>query len=209
MRMRLVLVVRDRDHPGPVQPAQQFLVPQRTRRAFVHEGPVQARHAPEEDDFPDGRGEVLIEADGVLRDVSDSVPAAESRDRLAEQLDLPAGGPLESEHESQERGLAASVRADDAEDLSFLDDEIDVPQDLLTVPVQVDIADCHDGTVVRDDGDLGTRRGAHVHSSAVRRFARFISMSVMYVSPFCDSVAFRPSMGLSTIVWTCASWARA
>src|SRR5436309_5273777 len=146
-------------------------------RAEPVEGPA-AGDAPQEDDLPDDRGEVGVERGRVLRDVRDPAPLPEPRDRHAEQLDLARGRPLEPEHEPEEGGLPAAVRAHDPEDLAPLHGEVHVAEDLLALALQGYAADPDDGRGLVWRERYGHGRGAHVHARAVRRFARSIRIRV-------------------------------
>src|SRR5436309_12763440 len=144
----------------------------------------------------------------MLGDVAHPMPLAEPRHGFAEQLDAPGGRSVEHEDQAQQGGLAAAIRADDAEDLPLGNLEVHIPQDLLSVAVELDVGrpddDLPDRSIRR--GECGGR--GHAHSNAMRRFCKFISMSERYVSPFARSSAVKPSIGLRTIVCTCASFAK-
>src|SRR5712691_6538886 len=128
------------------------------------------RDATEEHGLADGRREVRVERDRVLRNVRNAVPFPEPRDGLAEQLDLPGRGAVEAQDEAEQGGLPAAVGPDDPEDLALVDGEVDVPKDLLPVPGEAHAPRVDDragggDNALRFDGDQ-----AHVHSNAVRRF---------------------------------------
>ena len=93
----------------------------------AEEMPFDAAH---EDDVENGRGEVLIEEDG-LRDVADGL-SGELR-FVSEHLDIPVFRSEKAENQLEQRRLASAVGADHRREHAFRDLEIDVMEDFSCV----------------------------------------------------------------------------
>src|SRR5215813_1981548 len=98
-------------HPHPLAPADALEEPE-------------ARHQPRGHDLADRHGQGRIER-GSLRHVAEPAPLPEGGGRLAEEPDRSSLRLEQPEHDAEKRGLAGSVRPDDAEEVAWLHGEVD------------------------------------------------------------------------------------
>ena len=69
----------------------------------------------------------------------------EANDRLSLELDLAFGGRHQTGDGVKERGLAGAIRADDADDLTFVDMEVQARQGVQATESDLQIADLEIG----------------------------------------------------------------